>query len=106
MTEAGLVVESASISGSGAEMEVPEGAVLTDGAWHYRPELPPQTEVVFVDAGRGVGDWVLCDANVCRKLLQLAPSVGGQFTLTACELLGTEPSDAAEWNNSTRQWTR
>ena len=90
VTEAGLVIESASISGSGAGMEVPEGAMLRDGAWHYRPPLPPQAEVVFADAGWGLGDWRLCGADVCHDVGDLVPSRGSHFTLSACERVGVE----------------
>lgn len=90
VTEAGLVVESAVVTGSGAGMEVPEGAVLRDGAWHYRPALPPQAEVVFADAGRGAGDWRLCEDGVCRDVGDLVPSRGGLVTFSVCVKPGTK----------------
>jgi hypothetical protein len=90
VTEAGLVIDRAAISGSGAGMEVPEGAVLRDGAWHYRPELPPLPEVAFVDAGRDEGDWRLCEGSRCREVGDLVPSRGGIFTLSACDQAGKE----------------
>ena len=94
LTEAGLVVESAAISGSGAGMEVPDGAVLRDGAWHYRPMLPPQAQVTFADAGRGAGDWRLCGHEVCRDVGDLVPSRGGHFTLRACRRAGLSLAEA------------
>src|SRR5690606_25695468 len=37
---AGLRLQAARVRGTGAGMEVPDGAVLRDGAWHYQPQLP------------------------------------------------------------------
>jgi hypothetical protein len=102
VTEAGLVIESAAISGSGAGMEVPEGAVLRDGAWHFRPALPPQTKVVFADAGRGAGDWRLCDDDVCHDVGDLVPSRGSRFTLSACQQAGRLLSEAPRPHDADR----
>ena len=88
-----LVVESASVSGSGAGMEIPEGAILRDGAWHYRPALPPQAQVIFADAGRGAGDWRLCSAGTCRNVSDLVPSRGASFTLSICDRPGRDLAD-------------
>jgi hypothetical protein len=67
VTPAGLVVAEARIRGTGAGMEPPDGAVLRDGAWHYRPALPPLPEVVLADAGV-VPDRELCALGRCRPL--------------------------------------
>jgi hypothetical protein len=88
-----LVILSASVAGSGAGMEVPEGAVLRDGAWHYRPTLSPQPRVDFADAGLGVGDWHLCSNGTCRELGELVPSRGSGFTLSVCDRLGLDLAD-------------
>lgn len=88
VTAKGLVIEQASVAGSGAGMEVPEGAVLREGAWHYRPDLPPQPSVTFADAGRDAGDWRLCSDGTCRELGDLVPSRGSTVTLSVCDLRG------------------
>ncbi|TNC60696.1 DUF1850 domain-containing protein [Rubellimicrobium roseum] len=106
VTEVGLVIESASIAGSGAGMEVPEGAVLRDGAWHYQPALPPQAEVIFADAGRETGDWRLCEGNVCRDVGDLVPSRGDQVTLRACGLSGMKLSEVSSAHASGRRPTK
>ncbi len=67
VTPAGLVVTEARIRGTGAGMEPPEGAVLRDGSWHYRPALPPLPEVILADAGV-VPDRELCANGGCRPL--------------------------------------
>lgn len=100
----GLVIESASVSGSGAGMEVPDGAVLRDGAWHYRPALPPQSQVAFADAGRGTGDWRLCAGGLCRDIGDLVPSRGSSFTLSVCDRPGRELSDLSQLNSQERPW--
>ena len=41
VTAEGLLLGEARVKGSGAGMEIPEGAVLHDGSWHYRRPLPP-----------------------------------------------------------------
>ena len=102
VTEAGLVIESASVTGSGAGMEVPDGAELRDGAWHYRPALLPQAEVVFADAGRGAGDWQFCGGKVCRDVGDLVPSRGSSFTLSACGRVGVELSEVPPPHYPTR----
>ena len=42
VTPAGLEIVEASVKGSGAGMEPPEGAVLKDGWWVYRPKISAQ----------------------------------------------------------------
>ena len=106
VTQAGLVIESASVAGSGAGMEVPKGAVLRDGAWHYRPALPPQTQVVFADAGRDVGDWRICDDEMCRDVGGLVPSRGNRLTLSACEQAGLWLFEAPAMSNPGRPPTK
>jgi hypothetical protein len=88
LTDDGLVIMSASVAGSGAGMEVPEGAVLREGAWHYRPTLPPQPSVAFADASSDAGDWRLCSEGTCRMVGDMVPSRGSTLTLSACNLPG------------------
>jgi hypothetical protein len=91
VTEAGLVLEEASVEGTGAGMEIPEGAILRDGAWHYRPNLPPLLELVLSDAGRGA-DWTLCGPDGrCRPLSELVPASGAVIRLAPCTRGESEP---------------
>jgi hypothetical protein len=67
VTPAGLVVDEALISGSGAGMDPPEGAVLRNGVWSYRPRIGPQREVVLA-ASEFTADHTLCADHDCRPL--------------------------------------
>jgi hypothetical protein len=66
--EAGaLVITEARIRGSGAGMEPPAGAVLKNGVWHYRPQLPPQA-VLRLSHSPHAGGYTLCTETICRPL--------------------------------------
>ena len=95
LTDRGLAVEAASVKGSGAGMELPDGAVLRDGAWHYRPVLPAQKNVSFADAGRKGDDWTFCARGLCRHVRDIVPSEGRGFTLGVCERPGLDWADVA-----------
>jgi hypothetical protein len=64
---AGLVLDEARVKGSGAGMEAPPGAILRDGFYLWRPDLPAQTEIVLRRAAEA-GDWQLCAAGRCAAL--------------------------------------
>ena len=54
----------------GAGMEVPEGAVLRDGWWHYRPagKLPKK---VTLTRSSYTKDYELCWEDRCRSLTDI-----------------------------------
>lgn len=83
-----LVLTEARIKGSGAGMEPPDGAVLRDGAWHYRPDLPPLPELRLTLSS--FGDYTLCWSGRCWPLASLlaAPSEGAVVLLRACDSAG------------------
>lgn len=68
-----LVAVEARIRGSGAGMEPPPDAVLADGWWRYRPDLPPQERLVLARSGV-VEEYRLCVAGACRSLADLHPA--------------------------------
>ncbi|HEX9052704.1 MAG TPA: DUF1850 domain-containing protein [Anaeromyxobacter sp.] len=96
LTPAGLVVAEARVRGTGAGMEPPEGAVLRDGSWHYRPALPPLPEVVLADAGV-VPDRELCARGECRPLHAWLRPVDPRapVTLAVCPAAGDGASRGA-----------
>ena len=85
VTPRGLVLDDASVEGSGAGMDPPQGAVLRDGAWHYRPDLPPLPSVTLA-ASAFTADHRLCAAGSCHALHSLVPDAPKDvpITLQAC----------------------
>lgn len=83
-TPAGLVLAAASVEGSGAGMEVPDGAERRDGAWHWRPALPAQREVRLRRSG-ATADWQVCIEGKCRPMGELVATDADPVRLTTCE---------------------
>lgn len=69
-----LVLTEARIRGSGAGMEPPEGAVLQNGVWHYRPSLPPQATVRLMHSPHTAG-YELCRQGNCQPLAHHLPGI-------------------------------
>ena len=69
-----LVIDDARIRGSGAGMEPPDGAVLKNGVWHYRPALPPQTVLRLAHSPYTSG-YELCLGGHCRPLADHLPGI-------------------------------
>lgn len=63
---AGIAVVEARVRGSGAGMEPPDGAVLEDGWWTFRPDLPPQPEILLAASGATGEGWRICGRE-CRE---------------------------------------
>jgi hypothetical protein len=78
-----LYLSQARIGGSGAGMEPPEGALLYDGQWHYRPADPWRRAVVLARSDF-VPDYELCVAGHCQRLSHWLPVAAGPTTLRAC----------------------
>lgn len=85
-TRAGrLELMEARVKGSEAGMEVPEGAVLRNGWWHYQPAQRP--EKVMLTRSSYVKDYELCWGNRCRSLTDILgplPKEGVTVELFAC----------------------
>lgn len=81
----GLALVEARVRGSGAGMEPPEGAVLRDGAWRYRPDLPPLPALNLARSD-ATADWRLCTAaDGCRPLRELiGPAAGTAARIAPC----------------------
>jgi hypothetical protein len=81
----GAVIQltGARVRGSGAGMEMPPGAVLRDGAWHWRPAMPPVPELVLRRSD-SVPDWRVCTVTACRPLGDLVPVAADPVVLKAC----------------------
>lgn len=82
LSPAGLEIVEARVQGSGAGMDPPEGSVLEDGWWIYRPNLPPQARLVLAASGATGGGWELCAAGKC---MEIGASAGEPVEIAACE---------------------
>jgi len=82
VTPAGLEIVAARVKGSGAGMEVPDGAVLKEGVWSFRPELPPRREIVLASSGATGEGWELCAEEGCRVL---GADAGAPAVLKTCD---------------------
>ena len=84
-----LVISEARIRGTGAGMEPPADSVLKNGAWHYRPELPPQ-QVLRLAHSPHTGGYTLCTATVCKPLADYLPGIADTtaIELRECESRG------------------
>ncbi|MDB6178547.1 DUF1850 domain-containing protein [Paracoccus sp. Z330] len=76
-----LVLQEASVKGSGAGMDPGPGAVLRNGWWHWTPDLPPQSELVLAASGATDGGWTICDNLECHEFGQDA---GAPLLLRPC----------------------
>jgi hypothetical protein len=81
LTAAGLQIVEARIEGSGAGMDVPDGAVLEDGRWTYVPKLPAQKSLLLAQSGATGDGWELCADGACRKV---GVSSDGPAEIRAC----------------------
>jgi len=80
-----LQLTEARIRGSGAGMEPPDGAVLKNGVWHYRPKLAPLERLQLSHSPYAAG-YELCSAGSCRPLAAYLPGLPPTaiITLAAC----------------------
>jgi hypothetical protein len=78
---AGLRLVEARVVGSGAGMEAGEGAVWRDGAWAWRPDLPPQPRLVLANSAHAAS-YRLCTDGRCRDLPEAEE---GPTVLAPCE---------------------
>lgn len=74
------IVESR-VQGSGAGMDPPEGSVLEDGWWVYRPDLPPVTSLVLAASGATGEGWTVCAGGACREI---GAEAGAAARIGAC----------------------
>lgn len=67
VTPEGLLLGEARVKGSGAGMEIPDGAVLQGSSWHYRRALPA-LQPLRVGRTPEAGDYQLCYDGACHAL--------------------------------------
>ncbi|MBL8659172.1 MAG: DUF1850 domain-containing protein [Rhodospirillales bacterium] len=86
-----LVLEEAAVQGSGAGMEPGADAHFDNGAWRYRPSLPP-LHILRLAHSEYADDYRLCWRDKCEQLANLAAR--GQAE--ALEIRPCEPPDHAD----------
>ncbi len=67
VTPDGLLLGEARVKGSGAGMEIPDGAELRDGTWHYQRQMSP-LQPLRVGRTPEAGDYQLCFDQRCHAL--------------------------------------
>lgn len=83
LTIAGLVITEARIESSGAGMEPGEHARFDGRWWRWRPDLPPQHQVVMRRSG-ATADWSVCRVGSCQPIGDLLPEDADPVTLAPC----------------------
>lgn len=80
-----LQIVAARVRGAGAGMEPPPDARFSHGAWHYRPALGPQAQVLLAHSPYVAG-YELCSPMGCRLLADWLPGLPESATieLSAC----------------------
>lgn len=91
LTDAGLSIIEARVRGSGAGMEIPDGAVLRDGVWSYMPELAPQKALLLARSGATASGWEICADDKCVRVGETA---GTPAEIRACANGEALPADA------------
>jgi hypothetical protein len=81
---AGIELVEARVRGSGAGMEPPPEARFVNGAWTWRPHVPPQREIVLRRSG-ATADWRICIAGACRPMEAYVPPAADPVVLKACD---------------------
>ncbi len=81
--DAGLVLTEARVRGTGAGMDIPDGAVFVGGVWRYRPDLSPLTQITITNVRLPLG-YDVCVAAKCTRLHELIPDEDRQLTIAPC----------------------
>lgn len=90
VTPQGLEIVEARVKGSGAGMEPPPEARLSDGWFHWKPQLPVLPEVALGNSGMA-GEWRFCTDGKCQDLSAIMgrPTGVSVTTMSVCKLDAT-----------------
>ena len=95
VTTSGLLLGEARVKGSGAGMEIPDGAELREGTWHYQRQLPP-LQPLRLGRTPEAGDYQLCFDQRCHDLSEwLGPPKASQPALALWSCAVTTPGSPA-----------
>ena len=80
-----LQIVAARVKGTGAGMEPPPGAILRDGAWHYRPAVAPMGQLILAQSPYTQG-YEFCTEGRCKPLVEILPGIEetGTIVLVPC----------------------
>ncbi|HEY9057180.1 MAG TPA: DUF1850 domain-containing protein [Aurantimonas sp.] len=92
----GLTVVEGRIEGSGAGMEPPPDAVLTNGAYVYKPQLLPIPELVLAASGATGAGWTLCAEEGLREPAGDCLTLGAEAAAPVVVRWCKRPPDAAD----------
>jgi tetratricopeptide (TPR) repeat protein len=86
VTPQGLEIVEARVKGSGAGMEPPPEALLKDGWFRWKPQLPVLPEVVLGNSGLA-GEWLVCTDGKCQDLSTILgrPVGSSSTTMSICK---------------------
>ena len=76
-----LRLVEARVEGTGAGMEIPDGARREGTYWAYSPALPPQPRLVLASSGATRSGWTVCAGGRC---LEVGASAGEPVTIAPC----------------------
>lgn len=83
-TPAGLDLTEARIEGSGAGMDPPDGARLIDRFWRWKPDLPPQRQIILRRSG-ATADYEICIAGRCKPMGDYLPLDADPVSIQGCD---------------------
>jgi len=81
---AGIAIVESRVQGTGAGMEIPDGAKRNGKSYSYRPHLAPQKEVILRRSGT-TADWNICQNGTCKPMSELLPANADPVKLSLCE---------------------
>jgi hypothetical protein len=82
-TPAGIVVTQDRIQGTGAGMEPPLGSTFDGKWWRYKPDLPPQRQIVLRRSS-ATADWQVCIRGSCKPMGDYLTKDADPVTLATC----------------------
>ena len=90
LSERRLALEEARIQGTGAGMEIPDGAWFQGGMWHYHPDIAPLPQVRFTNS-LVPGGYDICTKGRCVRLRELIGDDQRNLSLLPCDAAGAAP---------------
>ena len=84
ISRGGITVTEIRAKGTGAGIEIPQGARLEGGWFRWKPGLAPQREIILARSG-ATADWRICVMGKCRGLSEIAGPGEEPVKISACK---------------------